>query len=723
MKLKVPVCVSVLGLASLFSGVTRVARAADDAPNDGAQGRKESPAEGEAVSDLDLVKLLNVEVSTASKTRESVEDAPAVITVVTREEIRRWGYQSVAEVLSHTVGFYLIDDHILPNASVRGVSGGLGAESSGIKVMIDGRSVAYRSTSGNWLGVELVPLEMVEQIEIIRGPASALYGADAFLGVVNVITTPPDSVRPVRARVTAGLTGTNPSSRFDVASGAQFGKLDVLLGAAGEYDDRSGLALPAESPAPTLPSGVGDRRTTLDLKRRSLVLSGRVGYGGERGHVRLSASGSGLTRGGDLAHWAQLTSTADGARGTRVALGQFRLNVDALLHATDTLAFAVQSTYFQGGILPQDRVEIGSDLFYVERKQAYRGVDSMVEARYTPSSRLSIITGVEALYDREALGAPDRINRATGQSVLSGGIDRTEELVNIGSYASVNYKLLDPGLKLTGGLRFDRHSVYGSQVTGRVGVTSRLSKSLVAKLLYGSAFKAPSPYLLYATPLRPGDVVGNRFLNPQLIKTGEYQMSWMPARIFGVTSGVSYSWLDDKAEFTPQGINQTARNVASQESLSWETRADVRDYHYDLYASFDLVRSRRDLGQEGYAARLVGQNNVVYPPWIARAGAMFAVPSVPDVPLRLGAEGMWVGPRRASDTSIVERGESFNLPAYFLLDVTLSTREVYLVPGHETRFALRGKNLLVARGPDPGFSGFEYPIQPAQIFFEVEHVY
>jgi iron complex outermembrane receptor protein len=102
---------------------------------------------------------------------------------------------------------------------------------------------------------------------------------------------------------------------------------------------------------------------------------------------------------------------------------------------------------------------------------------------------------------------------------------------------------------------------------------------------------------------------------------------------------------------------------------------------------------------------------------------MFAVPSVPDVPLRLGAEGMWVGPRRASDTSIVERGESFNLPAYFLLDVTLSTREVYLVPGHETRFALRGKNLLVARGPDPGFSGFEYPIQPAQIFFEVEHVY
>jgi iron complex outermembrane receptor protein len=95
--------------------------------------------------------------------------------------------------------------------------------------------------------------------------------------------------------------------------------------------------------------------------------------------------------------------------------------------------------------------------------------------------------------------------------------------------------------------------------------------ALVAKLLYGTAFKAPSPYLLYATPLRPGDVVGNPDLKPQRIQTAEVQMSWKPRRVFGVTSGVSYNWLLDKAEFTPQGINQTARNVSSQRTLSWET--------------------------------------------------------------------------------------------------------------------------------------------------------
>ena len=80
---------------------------------------QEGPKNKEGVEDLDLVKLLNVQVSTATKTAESIDDAPAVITVVTRADIARWGYQTVAEVLQHTVGFYLTDDHILPNVGVR----------------------------------------------------------------------------------------------------------------------------------------------------------------------------------------------------------------------------------------------------------------------------------------------------------------------------------------------------------------------------------------------------------------------------------------------------------------------------------------------------------------------------------------------------------------------------------------------------------------------------
>src|SRR4051812_3644459 len=307
------------------------------------------PNAAEGVEDLDLVKLLNVQVSTATKTAESIDDAPAVITVVTRADIQRWGYQTVADVLQHTVGFYLIDDHILPNAGVRGMTGGFGSESGMIKVMIDGRSVAYRSTSGNWLGVELVPLESIAQIEIIRGPVSALYGADAFLGVVNIITLKPEDVPKVRAKVALGLTETNPGGRFDVVGGTKFGRFDFMLGAAGEATDRTGLTLPAESPAPRLPDDIGTRRTTQNLERRSLVLQGRVGYRvPDKAEINVSAYASGIKRGGDFASWAQLTNEVDAQgrqRGTVVSLGQFRLNLDSLVHAAPGFDIALSGTY------------------------------------------------------------------------------------------------------------------------------------------------------------------------------------------------------------------------------------------------------------------------------------------------------------------------------------------------------------------------------------------
>jgi iron complex outermembrane receptor protein len=694
-----------------------------------ARAETDGPREAEVADDLDLVKLLNVEVSTASKTAESVDEAPAVITLVTRKDIQRWGYQTVAEVLEHTVGFYLIDDHILPNAGVRGMTGGLGAESGVIKVMIDGRSVAYRTTSGNWLGVELIPLESIAQIEIIRGPASALYGADAFLGVVNIITLRPDELRPVRARLALEATGGNPGGRFEAMGGGNAGRLHFMFGVAGESIDRSGLVLPPESPAPTLPSWIGDRRTALNLKRQSVSLQGRVGYSDERvGHVVVSAYAAALERGGDFAHWAQLTNGVDAsgiANGTTVALGQLRLNVDTLLHATSTLDLSFAGTYFQGGVRPADRVEIASDLYYVERRQSYRGADATAEARWFPSPRFNLIVGAEGIFDREFLGTPSRINRMTLEAVpQQGATDATINFANLGGYVSSTVKVLDPLLKVTGGVRYDVHTQYDAQLTGRLALISRLHRAVVAKLLYGSAFKAPSPYLLYATPLRPGDVVGNPALRPQRIHTVEYQMSWKPRPLFGITSGVSYNWLLDKAEFTPQGINQAATNVASQRTLSWETRADVNrweDVH--AYAAFELVHSLRDLGQEGYAASLIGSTNVVYPPWIARAGASVSVPSPRRVPLTVAVQGMLIGPRRAADTSIVENGASFYLPVYGQLEASIATRELYLIPGHETRIALRGRNLLGTRGPDPGFSGFEYPLAPRQVFLEIAHMY
>jgi iron complex outermembrane receptor protein len=694
-----------------------------------AAAQADAPSPEESIDDLDLVKLLNVEVSTATKTSESEDDAPAVIQVVTQADIRRWGYQTVAEVLAHIQGFYIIDDHILPDIGVRGMTGGLGSESGVIKVMIDGRSVAYRTTSGNWLGAELVPMESIDQIEIIRGPVSALYGADAFLGVVNIITRRPDELGRVRARASVGPMGTHLGERVDLAGGQHFGAWSLALGAVGELTDRSGLELPRESPAAILPSYVGDRLTANNLEHRSLGLQAQGGWSDERrGHLLASAYYSAIERGGDFAHWAQLTNGVDAAgheRGTIIALDQLRLNLDGLAHVGHAVDLAFAGTYSQGGELPPDRIDVASDLFYVKRHQSYRGVDATAETRWLPAPRFNLIAGTEAIFDRETFGAPDQIDFATGQRLPREGATNTiVDLVNVGAYTSANFKALDPWLKLTGGLRYDHNSVYGFQLTGRVGLVSRLHRTLVAKLLYGNAFKAPSPYLLYATPLRPGDVIGNSALKPQRVHTVEFEVSWKPRPPFAITSSVSYNWLLDKAEFTLQGINQEARNVARQQSLSWETRADARyGERLTAYASFDLVLSWRDLGEQGYAATLIGTKNVVYPPWIVRAGLDVALPSPIDLPLSAGGEAIVVAPRRAADTSIVENGGDFYLPTYCMLDLYVTTRDLYLIRGQESRIALRARNVLDSRGPDPGPSGFEYPLAAREILLELRHMY
>jgi iron complex outermembrane receptor protein len=686
------------------------------------EGNRKTQAE-----EFDLVKLLNIEVSSATKTSESLDEAPAAVTVVTREDIQRWGYRSVGEALSHCVGFYMVDDHITPNVGVRGMIGGLGAESGVIKVMIDGRSVAYRTTSGNWLDAELVPLESVKQIEIVMGPVSALYGADAFLGVVNIITESPDAVRPLHVRYFGGVSGANFSQQLDAVGGGVSGRFDYLFGFVGELGSRSGLTLPPESPSPNLPSYVGDRRTANDLERRSLGLQARVGYRAPQiGHVVLSAYVSGFERGGDFARWAQLTNGTD-AMGTKVGTiiseGQLRINADGLLHVSKTTDFAAQAMYFQGGILPADRIEVGSDLWYVRRRSSYQGMDSNFEVRFTASKRVSVIAGVEGILDHEELLSPQPIERSTGTVVPeTGSGNHRVDLWNVGAFVSSNAWVVLQWLKLTTAVRYDGNSIYGNQLSLRAAATSRWSKTLVAKLMYGNAFKAPSPYLLYASPLAPGDVEGNVNLKPQRVHTVEYQMSWKPLRFLGVTSGVSYNWLLQEAEFSPQGINQVALNTASQNTLAWELRADVN--HYDDYAGYfsaEATRSRRDLGQIGYAANLIGNAAPVYPPYILRAGVTAAIPSPVSFPLTLGAEGTMVGPRHAADASVLAAGTPFDLTAYALVNLFVTTRSLYLVRGHESRIAVRVYNLLGTRGPDPGFSGFEYPLTGREIFLELHH--
>lgn len=678
------------------------------------------------VTELSLEQLLDVEiVETATKTEQRAEQAPAIVTVVTRDEIRRWGYRSVAEALTHVVGFYVVDDHIVPNVAVRGVSGGLRAESGIIKLMIDGHTVAFRSTAGNWLGPELIPMSAVERIEIVRGPASALYGADAFLGVINVITRKAGDIAGGDVVLGGGAIGRKLGGGQELTMGAAKGEWDAMMAMRLHTEDRSGLSLPSTSPAPRVPAYARDTLAD-DLTLHSGTALARVTRQlGELGELTLTTYVSSLDRGAEFADWTQLSNGLD--RDGRVASNRVsawqgfvdaRVEID--VNCDVTLTF--DGMAFAGGPTDRDRIEVGSNIYYIERDFGYRGAEAQGEVAWTATRTLSLLAGTDVMFDREQLPSNLHILKlATGG--LDAGDVREEtstrqgklSLFNAGLRLQLNWTARE-SLTATGGVRYDYHNIYGHQLSGRAGAVWSPADNLHIKLLYGSAFKAPSPLLLYGVPFAAGDIIGNRDLAPQRVHTFETLATYKPFDRLTIASGLAYNLLFEKAEFTQQGVNRVARNVAEFHGLSWETQVQADYDPVRAYLAAEVLLAARDVEEQGYQAELVGSRMEIYPPATAHVGVAGRIPCAADLSIEASA----IASRRASDGNILEAGEAYRLSPLFLLGASASSMPFEMLPGKQSVLRLIGRNLTGARGPDPGFSGVDYPLTGRLVWLQLE---
>ena len=686
---------------------------------------------------LDLGSLLDtpVEVWTATKTEQKSSEAPAIITTVTREQIAVWGYRSMAEVLSHLLGFYVVDDHASANLSVRGVSGGLHADSSIVKIMIDGHSVAFHSTGGNWLGPELCPLTAVERIEIVRGPGSALFGADAFLGVINIRTRSGRSLSGSNAWLGMGFIGRKPSVDADVSAGFERGAWDVLIAGRHNRQDLSGLSLPATSPAPSIPGYNFGATQAHGLAQQSSSLLGRVTYRPGTGtEMAAFAYFSTFDRGAEFGSLYQLVHGVNGLgilAENRLALSQVRAGLLWDQTLGPQMRLSVRGSVFRGEASPENRLEVGSEFYYVRRDFAFRGadLDGQLEwnSNWPPVSSLRLVGGGSLFVDDEQL--PSRIGIAKqgttgampGEPIEAISVRQgRRSFINAGAYVQGIWAAVERYLSVTGGVRYDWHNVYGGQLSQRVGLVSNPSPVLHAKLLYGNAFRAPSPTLLHAVPSAIGDVSGNPELRPQYVSTWEAQIAYEPAEFLSISTDVAYNVLRDRTEFVQQGINQVARNVALGGTVSWETMLELKyEGHLRGYLSLEVQHTSKRTGAEGYQAEVVGPQGGMYPRSMVHAGL---VGQAPGWPLRATLQASYIGVRRPSDTNIVLNGGSYNLPAYVLLEAGLATKNFDLLGSaqHTIAFSLIGKNLLDEQGPAPGFSGVDYPLTPRSLLLQVQ---
>ena len=141
----------------------------------------------EDIEDFSLEDLLNVEITTAGKTAQKISDIPASVVVITREDIERYGYQSLDEILKNIPGMYEIDD-LSYVRSIFGVRANWSQNANSFIYMVNGVKQEPATTDGLVYPYPYIPVEAIDRIEVVRGPMSVIYGAGAFFGAINIFT-------------------------------------------------------------------------------------------------------------------------------------------------------------------------------------------------------------------------------------------------------------------------------------------------------------------------------------------------------------------------------------------------------------------------------------------------------------------------------------------------------------------------------------------------------
>jgi iron complex outermembrane receptor protein len=177
-----------------------------------------------------LEDLSNVKVDTvvgASKHEQNISDAPADVTIITAAEIKLYGWRTIGEVLRSVTGFYVTYDRGYAYLGTHGVNrpGDYGGRTL---ITIDGHRLNDPVFDTSAMDTDFIlDLDLIEKIEVIRGPGSSLYGNNAFFAIIDIITR---RGRDVHGGETAGSYGALNTSTGRATYGNKFTNgVEVLL--------------------------------------------------------------------------------------------------------------------------------------------------------------------------------------------------------------------------------------------------------------------------------------------------------------------------------------------------------------------------------------------------------------------------------------------------------------------------------------------------------------
>jgi iron complex outermembrane receptor protein len=481
------------------------------------------PAEGTDGADqgmapflaLGLEELMAINVTISTNSPQSLAKAPAVVSVITADDIRATGATNLTEILQSIPGVYIKPNlfGFRPHVTMRG------ATAAQTLLMVNGAPMKDLAWASGifWKGL---PTSMIERVEIIRGPGSAVFGSDAYAGVINVITKTAGVIDHTEAGMRAG---SFDSREGWVQYGGQWNGFDIAFTANVSRTDGHN------------PLIATDGQTAQDKKTGTHVsyAPAHVGYGWDNQDLRFSIARGNWRLNADYTHHGNVETGLTGAavldpltRGSDT-----RYNID-LLYNNDTIA----RDWGLNAELRYLHLDYTSGNGFQEYPPGYKATaagvpyaNGVLNLQRAAERRLSfeasgLYTGVKnhairlggGHVSQDLYSVEQYINKGTGPNgtpipapTAAGG----SPLVNVSDtpYAfapekvrTISYFFLQDiwaiadAWELTAGARYDNYSDFGGTVNPRAALVWRSTDRLTTKLMYGQAFRAPSYLELYS---------------------------------------------------------------------------------------------------------------------------------------------------------------------------------------------------------------------------------
>ena len=568
-------------------------------------------------SDLDEIYGGEEYVSIATGSEQLLRRAPAVATVITNRDIERIGATELNEVLETVPGLHVSvsSQAYNPIFQIRGIRSEFNPQ---VLMLINGIPVT-NVFAGNrsivWGGM---PVSNIARVEVIRGPGSAVYGADAFAGVINIITKTAEDIDGLDIGFRAGEFATKEGW---LQYGGNIGDLDVAFSfqAGDTSGQRRTVGADAQSfwdqqfgtNASLAPGPVNVGRRYFDTRLDLSIYNWRLRVGLQnRDRVGTGAGGS---------QALDPVGTNDSTR----------INADLTYQNTDTFDdwdITAQLSYFD--------VANRSDLVLFPPGSAFP--DTMNTFRTFPQGVLGNPDSFERHYRANVsgiyhgfrghqlrLGAGFRLEdlyeiRET-KNFFQAGLFPTPlpaGLTEVSSTApfltpqnrKVAYVFAQdewtfaPDWTLTAGLRFDHYSDFGSTVNPRVALVWQTSYNLTSKLLYGRAFRAPS----FTEQFSVNNPVtqGNPNLDPETINTVELAFDYQATQDLRTKLNVFWYGYEQIIRTVPDAQGQTFQNTGNQNGYGLELEGQWNvSRNVQLLANYALQISEDDTtGQDvGFA--------------------------------------------------------------------------------------------------------------------------